>query len=64
MDSDERSVSSTHQDPYENFYVVAREKIFTMYPPSDIGFCTKEYIQVQNMCVFQMDKLGSNSMGM
>ena len=36
---DDRSVSSTHQDPYENFYVVARgKKIFTMYPPSDIGF--------------------------
>merc|ERR1712167_495781 len=35
---DERSISTTHQDPYENFYTVIKgTKIFTLYPPSDVG---------------------------
>lgn len=34
---DERSVSSTHKDYFENFYCVVRgEKEFTLYPPTDV----------------------------
>lgn len=34
---DERSVTTYHQDPYENLYVVLRgEKIFTLLPPEDV----------------------------
>ena len=34
---DGQSTSSLHKDPYENIYcVLAGEKIFTLYPPSDI----------------------------
>jgi jumonji domain-containing protein 7 len=33
---DERSVTSTHRDPYENMYVVLRgSKTFTLWPPVD-----------------------------
>ena len=33
---DERSVTSTHRDPYENLYLVLKgSKIFTLYPPVD-----------------------------
>lgn len=36
---DDRSVSSCHKDPYENFYVVVRgEKIFTLLPPASAPF--------------------------
>jgi peptidyl-lysine (3S)-dioxygenase / protease len=36
---DERSVSSLHQDFFENFYaVVSGEKTFTLLPPTDIAF--------------------------
>lgn len=47
---DERSVSSTHKDHYENLYCVLQgEKTFTLLPPADIAFlpertlCTYEY---------------------
>lgn len=33
---DERSVTSTHRDPYENLYIVLKgSKTFTLYPPVD-----------------------------
>lgn len=33
---DERSVTSTHRDPYENLYLVLKgSKTFTLYPPAD-----------------------------
>eukprot|EP00434_Breviolum_minutum_P012343 symbB.v1.2.010877.t1/scaffold689.1/size246588/8 len=36
---DDRSVSSCHKDPYENFYVVVRgEKVFTLLPPASAPF--------------------------
>jgi peptidyl-lysine (3S)-dioxygenase / protease len=36
---DERSISSLHKDHFENLYVVITgEKIFTLYPPTDIQF--------------------------
>lgn len=36
---DDRSVSSCHKDPYENFYVVVRgEKVFTLLPPACAPF--------------------------
>ncbi|KAL6075674.1 JmjC domain-containing protein 7 [Balamuthia mandrillaris] len=36
---DDRSVSSLHKDHYENLYVViAGEKLFTLYPPTDMYF--------------------------
>jgi len=37
-----RSVSSLHQDPYENFYcVVAGSKTFELYPPTDAYYLPK-----------------------
>jgi peptidyl-lysine (3S)-dioxygenase / protease len=36
---DERSVSSLHKDHFENLYVVlSGEKLFTLFPPTDIAF--------------------------
>lgn len=36
---DERALSSTHKDHYENlFYVASGEKVFTLYPPADALF--------------------------
>lgn len=36
---DERSVSSLHKDHFENMYaVISGEKIFTLFPPTDIAF--------------------------
>ena len=57
---DEQSISTTHQDPYENFYAVVRgTKIFTLYPPSDVGFLyekvypTASYVKDanKNLCI-------------
>eukprot|EP00945_MAST-04E_sp_MAST-4E-sp1_P004269 g4269.t1 len=46
---DERSVSSTHQDPFENFYsVVKGEKRFILYPPSDVPFLCEQVFQQAN----------------
>lgn len=36
---DERSVSSLHKDPFENFYFVIKgEKTFTLFPPTDVAY--------------------------
>ena len=52
---DERSVSSLHKDHFENMYaVISGEKIFTLFPPTDIAFLgeaiypTKRYHYVKN----------------
>lgn len=38
-----RSISSLHQDPFENLYcVVTGKKIFTLYPPTDEYFIEKK----------------------
>lgn len=43
---DERSTSSLHKDHFENMYaVISGEKIFTLFPPTDIAFlCEKKFI--------------------
>ena len=42
---DERAVSSTHKDHYENlFYVLSGEKVFTLYPPSDVPFLYEQEV--------------------
>lgn len=52
---DERSVSSLHKDHFENMYaVITGEKIFTLFPPTDIAFLneqvfpTKRYYYTKN----------------
>eukprot|EP00943_MAST-04B_sp_MAST-4B-sp1_P001363 g1363.t1 len=61
---DDRSISTTHQDPYENFYTVIKgTKIFTLYPPSDVGYLyekmypTASYVRDENnkLCI-QLDE--------
>lgn len=40
---EERSVSSMHKDPYENFYcVISGKKNFTLFPPTDAHYLPKE----------------------
>lgn len=41
-----RSISSLHQDPYENIYcVISGEKKFTLYPPTDEVYLNKTPFQ-------------------
>lgn len=42
---DDRSVSSCHSDPYENFYMVVRgEKKFTLFPPACAPFLHEQMV--------------------
>ena len=44
---DDRSISSTHRDPYDNIYWVVRgEKHFTLLPPSDVVFLPERPFRV------------------
>ncbi|CEP01893.1 hypothetical protein PBRA_008836 [Plasmodiophora brassicae] len=44
---DERAVSATHSDPYENLYcVVAGTKHVTLYPPTDLPFLYRKTFSV------------------
>lgn len=59
---DQRSVSSLHKDHFENMYaVISGEKVFTLFPPTDVAFIPTDTFLTAKYTVKRMTAMNSAS---